>query len=82
MIRRALRTRSQRAYLASAIFVLILIIALTMIGLAISKKTGKFEDFEKRLRSLEHLQGRKGAVFYEDFDKRLRGLQKKLDDIR
>ena len=82
MFKRTLRTRSQRAYLASAIFVLILIVVLAIIGFAISKKTGKFEDFEKRLRSLEHLQGRKSSVFYEDFDERLRGLQRKLDDLR
>ena len=82
MIRRALRTRSQRAYLASAIFVLILIIVLAIFGLAISKKTMKCEDFEERLLALEHLQGRKSSVFYEDFDERLRGLQQKLDDLR
>ena len=75
MFKRTLRTRSQRAYLASAIFVLILIVVLAMIGFAISKKTAKFEDFEGRLRSLERLKGRRSAVINADFDKRLRAVE-------
>ena len=76
MFKRTLRTRSQRAYLASAIFVLILIIVLAIIGFSISKKTMKFEDFEGRLRALEHLKGRKKGVHHEDVDERLRALEK------
>ena len=76
MFKRTLRTRSQRAYLASAIFVLILIIVLAIFGLAISKKTMKCEDFEERLRALEHLKGRrKAANNNTDFDERLRALE-------
>ena len=82
MFKRTLRTRSQRAYLASAIFVLILIVVFVIIGFAISKKTAKFEDFEGRLRSLERLKGRRSAVINADFDERLRGLKQKLDDLR
>ena len=76
MFKRTLRTRSQRAYLASAIFVLILIIVLAIFGLAISKKTMKCEDFEERLRALEQLKGRrKAANNNTDFDERLRALE-------
>ena len=75
MFKRTLRTRSQRAYLASAIFVLILIIVLAIIGLEISKKTIEFEDFEERLRALEYLKGRRKAMINEDLDERLRALE-------
>ena len=75
MFKRTLRTRSQRAYLASAIFVLILIIVLAIFGLAISKKTMKCEDFDERLRALEQLQGRKTSLNNDDFDERLHGLE-------
>ena len=75
MFKRTLRTRSQRAYLASAIFVLILIIVLAIIGFVISKKTMKFENFEGRLRALEKSQERRKTLNAEDFDERLRGLE-------
>ena len=75
MFKRTLRTCSQRAYLASAIFVLILIIVLAIFGFAISKKTMKCEDFEERLRALEYLKGRRKAMINEDLDERLRALE-------
>ena len=70
MLRRALRTRSQRVCIAMAIFFLILVVVLAIFGAAMAKNTIRFDEFEQRLRSLEKI---------EDIYKKLHDIEKQIE---